>query len=100
MTGTTPPPQDNDASSDISITSSVHNIPKLESDFYYFNIRGDNCLGPKLIYRTSKDTFTPPTGPENDARPIQLLQVNDHAQLGNDNLWATVRDGVHDPLEA
>ncbi|KDQ63439.1 hypothetical protein JAAARDRAFT_169256 [Jaapia argillacea MUCL 33604] len=90
--------QDDDASSDTSITSSVHDVPKLEKLFYYFDIRGDGCLGPKLIYKTAKDTFTPPTGPENDPRPIRLLQVDDHAQLGKDDLWATVRDKVGELL--
>jgi ubiquitin len=89
--------QDDDASSDTSVASSV---PKLDKHFFYFDIRGDGRLGPKLIYRTSKEKFTPPTGPENDPRPIRLLQVEDHAQLGKDNLWATVRDKVRDLLEA
>jgi len=92
--------QDDDVSSDTSVASSIHDISKLERDLYYFDIRGDGHLGPKLIYRTSKDIFTPPTGPENNPCPIQLLQVDDHTQLGKDELWATVRDKVRDPLEA
>lgn len=91
--------QDNDTSSPTYITSSVHNVPKLEKHFYYFDTSSDSHLGPKLIYRTSKDKFMPPTGPENDPRPIWLLQVNNHAQLGKDNLWATVHDKVCDLLE-
>lgn len=91
--------QEDDAFSATSIGSSVHDVPKLEKHYYYFDIRGDGRLGPKLIYRTSKDTFTPPAGPENDPRPIRLLQVDDHAQLGRENLWATVRDKVRDLLE-
>ncbi|KIM42817.1 hypothetical protein M413DRAFT_444469 [Hebeloma cylindrosporum] len=66
---------------------------------YYFDIRGDGCLGPPLIYRTSKDQFTPPTGPENDPRPMRLLQVDDHAKLGKDDLWPAVRDKVRELLE-
>ena len=88
--------QDDDASSNNSFTSSVHDVPKLEKDYFYFDIRGDGRLGPKLIYRTSKDKFTPPTWPENDPRPIRLLEVEDHAQLGKDNLWATIRDKACD----
>ena len=94
------PFQDDDASGDTSVASSVHDVPKLEKHLYYFDIRGDGRLGPKLIYRTSKDTFTPPTGPENEPRRIRLLQVDDHAQLGQDDLWATVRNEVRDLLEA
>ena len=88
--------QDDDASSNNSFTPSVHDVPKLEKDYFYFDIRGDGRLGPKLIYRTSKDKFTPPTWPENDPRPIRLLEVEDHAQLGKDNLWATIRDQACD----
>lgn len=69
---------------------------ELEQRCYYFNIRGDGRLGPKLIYRTSKDIFTPPSGPENEIRSIRLLQVGSHAQLGKDDLWAAVRDKVSD----
>ncbi|KAI0706809.1 hypothetical protein C8T65DRAFT_740514 [Cerioporus squamosus] len=86
-------------SSDTSLASSVHDIPEFEKQCYYFDIRGEGCLGPKLIYRTSKDIFTPPTGPENYTRPIRLLQVDDHAQLDKDDLWSTVRDKVGELLD-
>lgn len=78
----------------------MHDVSELEKRYYYFDIRGDDRLGPKLIFRTSKETFTPPTGPENDPRPIRLIQVDDHAQLGKDDLWAIVRDKVRDRPEA
>lgn len=92
--------QDDDASSNESFTSSVHDVPKLERDYFYFDVRGDCRLGPKLIYRTSKEKFTPPTDePWNDPRPIRLLEVEDHAQLGKDNLWATIRDKVGELLQ-
>ena len=94
------PFQDDDALSNNSFTSSVHDVSKLEKDYFYFDIRGDGRLGPKLIYRTSKGKFTPPTWPENNPRPIRLLEVGDHAQLGKDNLWATIRDKACEPLEA
>ena len=80
----------------------VHDVSKFEKHFFYFNIRGDGQLGPKLVYRSSEDKFTPPAGPENDPRsirPLQLLQVEDHAKLGKDNQWATIRDKVRDLLD-
>ena len=93
--------EEDDASSATSESvESAHDVPKLEKYYYYFDIRSDGCLGPPLIYRTSKDQFTPPTGPENDPRPMRLLQVDDHAKLGKDDLWPAVRDKVRDLLEA
>ena len=89
-----------DGASSATSVESAHDVPKLEKYYYYFDIRSDGCLGPPLIYRTSKDQFTPPTGPENDPRPMRLLQVDDHAKLGKDDLWPAVRDKVRDLLEA
>lgn len=91
--------EEDDASS-ATFVESAHDVPKLEKYYYYFDIRSDGCLGPPLIYRTSKDQFTPPTGPENDPRPMRLLQVDYHAKLGKDDLWPAVRDKVRDLLEA
>ena len=59
-----------------------------------------STFGPKLVFRTSKDVFTLPTGPEHDPRVIQLLSVHDHNKLGQDNLWVTIREEVRDLLEA
>ncbi|KDQ10478.1 hypothetical protein BOTBODRAFT_640138 [Botryobasidium botryosum FD-172 SS1] len=79
---------------DDSSPTSVHVVPKLEAHLYYFGIRGNRHWGPKLIYRTSTDIFTPPSGPEQDHRIMQLLSVHDHDKLGRNNLWATIRDEV------
>ncbi|KDQ49643.1 hypothetical protein JAAARDRAFT_200650 [Jaapia argillacea MUCL 33604] len=49
---------------------------------------------PQAHFRTSTDVFTPPTGPEHDARLMQLLGVYDHNKMGQDNLWATIREEV------
>ncbi|KAI0049139.1 hypothetical protein FA95DRAFT_1538795 [Auriscalpium vulgare] len=83
---------DDDSYSVTSADSSSHEVPKLEKQLYYFGLRGNRRLGPKLVFRTSTDVFTPPTGPENDARVMQLLGVYDHNKLGQDNLWATIRE--------
>ena len=37
---------------------------------------------------------------EHDPRVMQLLGVYDHNRLGQDNLWATIREEVRDILEA
>lgn len=77
--------QDDDSSSMTSVESS-HEVPKLEKH-----------LGPKLVFRTSTDVFTPPTTGrhcEPDPRVMQLLGVYDHNKLGQDNLWATIREKV------
>lgn len=85
-----------------SMTSiqSAYKVPKLEKHLYYFRLRGNRHHGPKLVFRTSTDVFTPPTGSEHDPRVMQLLGVYHHNKLGQDNLWATIREEVHDLLEA
>jgi hypothetical protein len=72
----------------VSITSvkSIYKVPKPEQHIYYFSIYGDRQPGLKLVFRTSKNIFTPPTGPENDLYVKQLLSVNKHNKLGQDNL--------------
>ncbi|KAG9079917.1 hypothetical protein FRC06_007320 [Ceratobasidium sp. 370] len=85
------PSQDDDSSTSVN---SSHEVPKLEKHLYYFGLRGDRHLGPKLVFRTSTDVFTPPTGPSPDPRITQLLGVHDHNKLGRDNLWATIRGEV------
>ncbi|GBE86227.1 hypothetical protein SCP_0901060 [Sparassis crispa] len=68
--------------------------PNSEKHLYYFGLCGNRHLGPKLVFRTSTDVFTPPTGPEHDPRLMQLLGVYNHDKLGQDNLWATIREEV------
>ncbi|CAE6507643.1 unnamed protein product [Rhizoctonia solani] len=86
--------KDDDSSDGTSVGSSIHAVPKLEAYLYYFGIRGRRHLGPKLIYRTSKDVFTSPSGPEQDARIMRLLPVYTHNKLSQDNLWGTIRNEV------
>lgn len=82
------------------VDSSEHSVPKFESYFYYHGLRGNRKPGPKLIYRTSTDIFSQPSGPSHDLRLMQLLTIHKHAKLGENNLWETVRDEVRDLLEA
>ncbi|KAI0029494.1 hypothetical protein K488DRAFT_80135 [Vararia minispora EC-137] len=81
-----------DASSLTSVDTSRHGVPKLEAYLYYHGLRGNRKPGPKLIYRTSTDIFLPPSVPSQDLREMQLLTVHNHGKLGQDKLWATIRD--------
>lgn len=89
---------DDNPSSFISVDSTTHGVPKLEAHLYYYGIRGKRQLGPKLTYRTSTDVFTPPSGPVQDLRMMQLLPVYEHPKLGKNSLWATIRHEVYDFL--
>ena len=101
-----PPSDDSDSyySDDNSIlekdsSSSRYDVSKLEANLYYFGIRGPRRRGTKLIFRTSRDIFTAPSGPENDSRLMQLRPVYEHQKLGTDDLCATIRSKVLDFLE-
>jgi hypothetical protein len=83
-----------------SVDPSDHGVSKFEAYLYYYGLRGSSHNGPKLIYRTSTDIFSLPSGPWQDLRMMQLLTVHDHAKLSQNNLWATVRDKVRDLLDA
>jgi hypothetical protein len=90
-----------DSSSSVStVGSSRYDVSKLEAHLYYLGIRGAGRRGPKLIFRTSKDVFTAPSGREQDCRFMRLVAVYEHHKLGKDDLWATTRSKVRDLLEA
>ncbi|KAH9004279.1 hypothetical protein EDB86DRAFT_2887796 [Lactarius hatsudake] len=91
------PPSDDsnlDYSSFSSIKPSPYDVSELEAHLYYFGIRGPRHQGPKLIFRTSKDIFTAPSGPERDPRLMHLRPVYGHDKLGKDDLWTTIRTEV------
>ncbi|EKM56437.1 uncharacterized protein PHACADRAFT_118113 [Phanerochaete carnosa HHB-10118-sp] len=89
-----------DSSSGVpSVDSSPYDVSKLEAHLYYLGIRGPRRWGPKLIFRTSKDIFPVPSGPEPYCRPMRLLPVYEHHKLGKDNLWATIRSKVVELLD-
>ncbi|KAG8771551.1 hypothetical protein FRC19_003842 [Serendipita sp. 401] len=90
---------EDDSSSTSSDESSRYDVPKLEAYLYYFGIRGPRHQGPKLIFRTSKDVFTPPSGPEQHPRLMKLLPVYEHNELGRDDLWTTIRSKVVELLD-
>ncbi|KAG8756942.1 hypothetical protein FRC11_004910 [Ceratobasidium sp. 423] len=67
--------------------SSSHIVPKLEAHLYYHGIRGDRERAPKLVYRTSKDVFTPPSGPAQYVRTMEVFDVDFHEKLSKNDLW-------------
>ncbi|KAI6007528.1 hypothetical protein F5J12DRAFT_828698 [Pisolithus orientalis] len=77
-----------------SSRSSPHEVPELEAYLYYFGLRGPRHRGPKLIFRTSKDVFPAPSGPEQHPRHMKLRPVYDHHILGKGDLWPTIRSEV------
>lgn len=91
---------EDDSSGQTSVESSSHVVPKLEAYLYYYGLRGDRELGPKLVYRTSKDVFTPPSGPAQDVRTMEVLDVDHHEKLSENNLWRIVLGKIRDLLEA
>ncbi|TCD60963.1 hypothetical protein EIP91_009244 [Steccherinum ochraceum] len=78
-----------DDTSSISSIQSRHEVSNIEKHLYYVGISGSDRLGPKLVFRTSKDVFTPPAGPEHTARNMQILGVHSHPRLSQET-WAMV----------
>ncbi|KAJ7630540.1 hypothetical protein FB45DRAFT_746566 [Roridomyces roridus] len=74
--------------------SSNHNVSDVEARMYYHGIRGGGKRGPKLVFRTSSDSFAPPCGPWQDFRQMQLLPVLHHPKLKSDGLWTTILDQI------
>ena len=68
-------------------------ISKVEATFYYAGIQRSP---PKLVYRTSKDPFEPPTGPEAYRHLKYLYPVCDQ-RLGE--RWEDVRPKIRDLLD-
>ncbi|KAF8344369.1 hypothetical protein F5887DRAFT_1134608 [Amanita rubescens] len=83
-----------------SSSSSPYDVSELEANRYYYGLRGYRRRGPKLIFRTSKDVITAPTGAEwEEPRFMRLLPVYEHHTLGKDDLWATIRSKIVELLD-
>lgn len=89
---------DDDSSSQTSVESS-HVVSKIEAHLYYHGLRGDRERAPKLVYRTSEDVFTPPSGPAQELRTMELLDVDYYEKLSKNNLWRIVLGEVRELLE-
>jgi hypothetical protein len=77
----------------------MYAVSELEAALYYSGLSGHNRAPPRLIYRTSKDVFVPPTGPDTHRRLMTLKPVFEHDQLGQNDLWATVCSQMRDLLD-
>ncbi|KAG9016342.1 hypothetical protein FRB90_003216 [Tulasnella sp. 427] len=84
---------DDDVSGATTVEPSPYDVPKLESNLYYAGI-GPKGRGPKLIYRTSKDVFEEPSGPEAYKRLMRLVPVPDTHDFGLNVTWDIIRDQV------
>ena len=76
--------------------SSVHDVSKLgkKNCFTSISVATVNLV-PSSSTGVRRISLRPPAEPENDSRSIRLLEVENHAKLGKDNLWA-IRDKVRD----
>lgn len=79
--------------------TSPYDVSRLEAHLYYAGLRSGG-RGPKLVYRTSKKIFVPPTGPEAYRRLMKLAGVPANHKLGENQLWDLVREEVRGVLEA
>ena len=70
-----------------------YDVPKLEANLYYAGV-GPKEKGPKLIYRTSKDVFEEPSGPEAYTRLMRVVAVPDTHDFGTNVTWDAIRDQV------
>ena len=78
--------------------TSPYDVSRLEAHLYYAGLRSGG-RGPKLVYRTSKKMFVPPTGPEAHRRLMKLAGVPANHKLGKNQLWDLVREEVHGVLD-
>ena len=80
-------------SSATTVEPSPYDVPKLEANLYYAGV-GPQGHGPKLIYRTSKDVFKEPSGPEAYKRLMRVIAVPGNHEFGPNVTWDVIRDQV------
>ncbi|TEB24582.1 hypothetical protein FA13DRAFT_1739137 [Coprinellus micaceus] len=75
-----------------STEPSPYDPPELDAYLYHCGVYGSDCLGPKLVYRTSRDKepFTPPVGPDAPRRLMSLRRPPQNHRFTRDNLWEVV----------
>ncbi len=77
------------ASSATSFTSDRHAVSIAEAQSYYAGLHSE----PTLLYRTGKEQWSPPKGPEAQRRLKELCEVFDHpiTKIWNSDLaWKVV----------
>lgn len=72
---------DGTSSSISDVETSLYDASRLEAHLYHAGLRFGG-RGPKLVYRTSKKIFIPPTGPEAYRRLMKLSEVPANHNLG------------------
>src|SRR5580693_3249550 len=80
----------NAASSATSYTPDAHAVSKAEAQSYYAGLHSE----PTLLYRTGKEKWSPPHGPEAYHRKKELREVFDHpiTKVWNHDLgWRVVK---------
>ncbi|TFK68639.1 hypothetical protein BDN72DRAFT_870910 [Pluteus cervinus] len=80
---------DDDASSATPYAPDPHAVSRAEAMFYYAGL----ASGPVLLYRTGKEQWSPPRGPEAQRRLKELCEVFTHpiTRVWNDDLgWKVV----------
>ena len=82
-------------SSMMSTDTPFHGISKDEANHYYAGIRHGGG-GPKLIYRTSKDQFAPPLGPETSRGFVSFCPVPTDHCVSEVGVWDAIRPAVRD----
>jgi hypothetical protein len=73
-----------------STEPSPYDPPRLGA--YLYHCSRPDSLGPKLVYRTSRDkeSFTPPAGPDAPRRLMKLHSPPRDHRFARDNLWGVV----------
>jgi hypothetical protein len=77
-------------SSATSYTPDLHAVSKAEAQSYYAGLHSE----PTLLYRTGKEQWSPPRGPEAQRRLKELCEVFTHpiAEVWNHDLgWKVVK---------
>ncbi|KIY61612.1 hypothetical protein CYLTODRAFT_495169 [Cylindrobasidium torrendii FP15055 ss-10] len=76
-----------------AFNSSPYKLSSYEAHLYSAGV-GHRSHGPKLVYRTSKDDFGPPSGPEEYTRLMRIIPVPESHEFGQNGKWDLVRDQV------
>jgi hypothetical protein len=78
-----------------TVEPSPHDPSPLEARNYYYGVSDGGMNGPRLVLRTSQDTWSPTIGPDTRPRIMRLCEVpEDHQLAQNPHLWDPIRNQV------